>query len=258
MAATSTARRQREPRATQKARRHAAGGPTRARHALLSWNKVALSSVRPASAGIGRIGRPPGYIWLLVGAALLLHVALLWYLRHGAPEPEPHKRTELKLDFVQPPTPPPPPPPKIEPPKPQPRHAQVLPPIQTAQPIVSNDVTPSPEPPVAVAPIATAPPPAPPPPLPVTAPFGKAGYQNNPAPDYPAIAARQGWGGTVTLRVHVLADGKPDQVQVQTTSGHAPLDQEAIRAVKAWTFAPAKRGDAPIDGWATVPIEFKL
>jgi protein TonB len=179
-------------------------------------------------------------------------------VHHESLQPAKAKKTELKIDFVEPP--PPPPPPKIEPPKPPStiRHAQVLPPIQEAAPVASDVISPpSPEPPVAVAPVAAAAPP-PPPPLPVIAPFGKAGYLNNPAPDYPPMAARQGWGGTVVLHVHVLSTGRPDQVEVQTTSGHAPLDQEAVRAVKNWSFAPAKRGDTPVDGWATVPIEFKL
>lgn len=255
MAASSSSERIRAPRAGHRARRGRAGGV--ARRAVASWSSVALSGVQqPASARIGRVARPPAYVWYLVAAAVLVHALSLWYLRHGAPDREQNTRAELKLEFAQPP----PPPPKVEPPRPKPQvhQTQVLPPIQEASPQISDNVVPTPrEPPVAVAPIAAAPEPAPPP-LPVTAPFGKAGYQNNPAPDYPAIAARQGWGGTVVLRVHVLASGKADQVQVQTTSGHAPLDQEAVRAVRTWTFAPARRGDTPVDGWATVPIEFRL
>ena len=234
------------------------------RRAAVPWSAVTLKATRvqPASARIGEVTRPPGYVWLLVAGALLVHVAGFWYFRHASPQAPKARKAELKMDFVQPP--PPPPPPKIEPPKQPPptRHAQVLPPIQEAAPVVSEVAAPpSPEPAVAVAvaPVAApAPPAASPPPLPVVAPFGKAGYLNNPEPDYPPMAARQGWTGTVVLHVHVLSSGKPDQVEIQTTSGHAPLDQEAVRAVKTWSFAPAKRGDTPVDGWATVPIEFKL
>jgi periplasmic protein TonB len=224
------------------------------RRAVVPWSAVELSSLRPASGNIGRFSRPPAYVWLLIAAAALLHIAGFWYL-HRTPPKTPKVKTELAMDLVKPP---PPPPPKIDPPKPPPpiRHAQILPPIQEAAPVTNDVVAPSPEPPVAAAPVAAATPP--PPPLPVVAPFGKAGYLNNPAPDYPAMAARQGWGGTVVLHVHVLANGKPDQVDIQTTSGHAPLDQEAVRAVKTWTFAPAKRGETAVDGWASVPIEFKL
>ena len=36
------------------------------------------------------------------------------------------------------------------------------------------------------------------------------------------------------------------------------LDEEAKATVRTWRFSPSKRGSTPIDGWATVPIEFKL
>lgn len=88
--------------------------------------------------------------------------------------------------------------------------------------------------------------------------MGRAGYLNNPAPDYPPLAVRQSWQGTVLLRVRVLANGSVESVEVKQSSGRKLLDDEALRTVKGWSFAPAKRGDTPIDGWATVPIEFVL
>jgi protein TonB len=92
----------------------------------------------------------------------------------------------------------------------------------------------------------------------VTAPIGRTGYLNNPPPNYPAAAARQGWQGTVLLRVRVLSSGHVDSVEVQKSSGHRLLDDEAMATVRSWLFTPSKRGDTPIDGWATVPIEFKV
>jgi protein TonB len=113
------------------------------------------------------------------------------------------------------------------------------------------------EAPVAVAPVSE---PAPPPPEPevVTAPFGRAGYLNNPPPQYPNLAARNGWQGTVLLKVRVLSTGRVDEVEVQKSSGFKLLDEEARATVRTWQFTPSKRGSTPIDGWATVPIEFKL
>lgn len=104
---------------------------------------------------------------------------------------------------------------------------------------------------------------APPPPKPkpvekVTPPRGSAGYLNNPTTEYPEIAAERGWEGRVVLKVHVLPSGKPDTVSVVSSSGHDVLDSEAVSTVKKWTFAPAKRGDTPVDGWVNVPINFKL
>ncbi|WP_430301689.1 energy transducer TonB, partial [Pseudomonas aeruginosa] len=105
-------------------------------------------------------------------------------------------------------------------------------------------------------------PPAPPAPAaapaPLTPPSANAGYLHNPAPEYPALAMRRGWEGTVLLRVHVLASGSPSEIQVQKSSGREALDQAAVKAVKRWSFVPAKRGDKAEDGWVSVPIDFKL
>ncbi len=100
--------------------------------------------------------------------------------------------------------------------------------------------------------------PAPPVQETITEARGSAGYLNNPPPSYPAVAQRQGWEGKVVLKVRVQANGKPDSVQIQQSSGRQALDEAALNAVKQWTFIPAKRGTTPIDGWAIVPIEFKL
>lgn len=239
-------------------------GPTRRPRAAVAqrpWSAVALNGDSAASVQFGQSLRPPLYAWALLALAAALHGGALWYVEHHANSPAtPARKAELALQIAAPP------PPKVEPPKPPPpkpavQHlARVVPQIQAAVPTPSDTpAVATNEPPVAAAPIGSAEP-APPPasPAPVTAPFGKAGYLNNPSPDYPAQAARQGWQGTVTLRVHVLSSGRPDVVEIQRSSGHRPLDEEAVRAVKEWSFLPAKRGDTAIDGWATVPIEFRL
>lgn len=238
-------------RAVRRRRLHTIGVP---------WADVPVARVAaiPAAPGRGR--------WILVAAlavlAIGLHAGVVWYvLSHPEATHSPPVKHEVAVQIVTPP----PPPPKIEPPKtpPPPRlvKRQVLPQIQTSKPDAPVvDATPG-EPPVAVAPAAPEPAPAPQPPPPpevVTAPFGRAGYLNNPPPAYPSAAARQGWQGTVLLRVRVLSTGRVDDVEVQKSSGHKLLDEEAMATVRAWQFTPSKRGDTPIDGWATVPIEFKL
>lgn len=100
--------------------------------------------------------------------------------------------------------------------------------------------------------------PAPAPEQALVGPYGRAGYLNNPPPTYPPIAARLHQQGVVVLRVHVRADGRPEQVQVFTSSGFDSLDQAAIKAVNQWTFMPAKRGEVATDGWVNVPLAFKL
>ena len=104
---------------------------------------------------------------------------------------------------------------------------------------------------------------SPPPPAPkveqvVIEAHANAAYLNNPPPEFPAFAQRQGWEGVVLLNVHVLASGRPDKVEIKQSSGRKTLDESALAAVRTWTFVPSRRGNAPIDGWATVPIEFKL
>jgi len=168
--------------------------------------------------------------------------------------------SKVQISFVRPqPKPvvqPPPPPPKVvalnKPPKPkvQPKPVPKLvepPPVQS--PAAVTDVK---------APVVSAPAPPAPPVEKVTEPRGGAGYLDNPAPEYPEVAMERGWEGKVLMKVHVLAGGKPDSVAVLKSSGKEVLDDEAVRTVKKWSFAPATRGTTPVDGWVTVPISFNL
>ena len=208
---------------------------------------------------------------LLVVAAHLAGVE--GYLRSlNTPTITKPEKIEVEVQLIKPvvvppqevePPKPPPPPPKVEA-KPQP--AKPTPALRTApaeQNIAPDDLT-VPEnttAPKTSEPVASVPTPPPAPAVkeePVTEASGYAGYLSNPPPEYPAFAQRQGWEGKVILRVHVQANGKASSVDVKQTSGRKTLDDAALEVVKTWTFAPAKRGNTPIDGWATVPIEFKL
>jgi len=198
------------------------------------------------------------------------------YLRfHNETVLIPEKKNEVLVEFIRPE--PPPPPPKIEPPKPVPPKPEIKkaipPPPKPAPVLKTREAEPDIKPddmtvkentqaqhtPV---PVVAEPTPPPAPPVvkeePVTEASGYAGYLNNPPPEYPAFAQRQGWEGKVVLRVRVLASGKAGNVELKQSSGRKTLDEAAIEVVKGWTFAPAKRGSTAIDGWATVPIEFKL
>lgn len=92
----------------------------------------------------------------------------------------------------------------------------------------------------------------------VTPASANAAHLNNPAPQYPALALKRKWQGTVRLRVRVLASGKPGEIQIQNSSEHHILDQAAIAAVRQWTFVPAKRDGVPQDSWTHFPLSFKL
>lgn len=226
------------------------------------------------------------YLWAGTGI-VLLHLAAVWaYLNYEEPAPTLVPKHEVAIEFIKPeipppvveppPPPPPPPPPKVQkvaPPPPQPIAAlKTAPAVENVAPtdltVQENTKAEATSEPVMAAsgpldknapmPEVT-PPPAPPAPKveePVTEASANAGYLNNPKPEYPGAALRNGWGGTVILRVRVLASGAPESATVKKSTGKKVLDDAAVNTVMKWTFVPSKRGSTPIDGWATVPIIF--
>jgi protein TonB len=241
-----------------------------------------------------RLQRTPGSILsrregILLGAfALVLHGAVIYWVNTAPPltlPVVPPQIPPMTIEFSRPapPAPPvvePPPPmaaaPVVEPPpvvdelaaRPKPKPAVKPPPKPAikpvARPVEKNLPQPAPAPVLAPAPAPAPTPPAPVAPVapaapaPVTPPSASAGYLKNPAPQYPELAMRRGWEGTVTLRVQVLASGLPGEIQVQKSSGRSPLDDAAVAAVRRWSFVPAKQGDVAQAGWVSVPIDFKL
>ncbi|MGZ8915881.1 MAG: energy transducer TonB [Methylobacter sp.] len=199
---------------------------------------------------------------LLVVLSILVHTTVVDHFKHSSVEKEQRVEpvkppSKVQISFVRPqPKPvvqPPPPPPKVvalnKPPKPkvQPKPAPKVEPPPVPTPTVVR----------ADAPVVSAPP-APPVEEKVTEPGTGAAYLDNPEPVYPDVAMERGWEGKVLMKVHVLANGKPDNVSVLKSSGKEVLDNEAVRTVKQWSFVPAMRGKTPIDGWVTVPISFNL
>jgi protein TonB len=84
-------------------------------------------------------------------------------------------------------------------------------------------------------------------------------YVSAPAPAYPRIAIAAHMEGTVTLRVLVGESGKPLDVVIESSSGHAVLDKAAREQVLArWRFQPATAGGRPVRAWARIPISFDL
>lgn len=200
----------------------------------------------------------------LLAMAVALHGAVFYWLARqpDAVLPEvPPQVPPMTIEFAAPAppvveTPPPePPPPK---PKPVVRHPPKPKPQAVPKPVAKQETPPSP-PPQAAAPAPQPAPPAPPPaPVKETPASATAGYLRNPAPEYPALALRRNWEGTVLLRVRVLPNGRPGDIQIQQSAGRSQLDEAAVAAVRRWSFVPAKKGDQAIEGWVTVPIDFKI
>ncbi|MCW2483648.1 energy transducer TonB, partial [Candidatus Symbiopectobacterium sp. NZEC135] len=80
-----------------------------------------------------------------------------------------------------------------------------------------------------------------------------ADHLNNPPPQYPALALKRKWQGTVQLRVQVLESGRPGEIQIARSSGRDILDQAAVAAVRQWSFVAARRGGTPMESWASFP-----
>ena len=89
-------------------------------------------------------------------------------------------------------------------------------------------------------------------------PSSNAGYLNNPRPAYPSISRRMGEEGKVMLRVYVNAQGLPEQIELQQSSGFERLDKAAMDAVRRWKFVPGTRNGVPEAMWNIVPITFVL
>jgi TonB family protein len=86
----------------------------------------------------------------------------------------------------------------------------------------------------------------------------KPDYLKNPAPEYPETARRRGYEGIVFLTADIDKNGSPVKVEIEKSSGHAILDEAALKAVKTWKFLPGKVGNLPIESTVRVPVRFYL
>jgi len=91
----------------------------------------------------------------------------------------------------------------------------------------------------------------------VVPPGPDSAFRNQP-PTYPNEAARLGAQGTVSLLVHVSAQGLPQTVTVAGSSGTASLDRAARNAVRRWHFTPARIQGTPVPFDYSLDIRFIL
>lgn len=215
----------------------------------------------------------------LAGSALLaasIHACVLLTVELPAREPRPRRET-VELTLVAPASPaaqaelpPPEPPAPSVPPRRVTRPAAARPaaaplaPSRAEARAPARSETPE-EPPGAAAP---APSPAPPA---ISEPSARGGggpasgprvarpkYKSRPEPAYPALARRRRQQGVVLLTVLVGASGRPDSVEIRSSSGFRALDDAALEAVKQWEFEPARLGGVPVASEVEVPIRFQL
>ncbi|MFI5002850.1 MAG: energy transducer TonB, partial [Reyranellales bacterium] len=134
-------------------------------------------------------------------------------------------------------------------------------PIQAPPPKPPQPAKPKPPPPKPVqrpqppaAPVEAAPQPA----APKTVSVAQVGFLVPPSPTYPASSRRSGEQGVATVRVLVDITGRPAQVSLQASSGHAALDGSALAAIRAAHFRPYAEGGIPQAVWVVIPVKFVL
>ena len=83
---------------------------------------------------------------------------------------------------------------------------------------------------------------------------------NKVEPDYPEDARQDGAVGTVGVKIEVLENGRPGDVQLVSSSGRQSFDEAAMQAVRKWRFVPAQEAASgqPIRCFTTLAVVFNL
>jgi TonB family protein len=76
-------------------------------------------------------------------------------------------------------------------------------------------------------------------------------------PQYTKEAKDAGVEGTVVLKVEITSEGLVENVKV-VKSLQPDLDEQAVKAAKAWKFKPGMKDGKPVRVQATVEINFRL
>jgi TonB family protein len=76
--------------------------------------------------------------------------------------------------------------------------------------------------------------------------------------EYPPLLRDAGIGGTARVWLFIGRDGSTRDVRLDGSSGHASLDEAALRVALKVRFAPARNGENPVDAWIAFPITFMV
>lgn len=83
-------------------------------------------------------------------------------------------------------------------------------------------------------------------------------YVREPSPRYPPQSRRLREQGLVVLRVLIDEQGAARNIEIESSSGHARLDDAARAAVARAVFRPYVEDGAPKRALVLIPIEFAL
>ncbi len=75
---------------------------------------------------------------------------------------------------------------------------------------------------------------------------------------YPPLLRDAGIGGTVLVWFFINAEGKVERTLVREGSGHADLDEAALKVADIITFTPALNRDKRVPVWISLPITFTV
>jgi protein TonB len=85
------------------------------------------------------------------------------------------------------------------------------------------------------------------------------GFLVQPPPPYPEDLRLQGIEGSVVLRVHVDAEGWPQRVSIDRSSGYAQFDHSAVATVQQhYRFRPAQEGGRSVAADVRFAVPFRL
>ena len=95
-------------------------------------------------------------------------------------------------------------------------------------------------------------------PAPIAEVFVPPSFLSRQEPAYPERARRAGVEGVVGVRIALAADGSVRQVELTQSSGSRLLDEAALAAARASTFAPASRNRTPVESEAVASYRYEL
>jgi protein TonB len=95
-------------------------------------------------------------------------------------------------------------------------------------------------------------------PAPAAEVFVPPSFLSRQEPVYPERARRAGVEGVVGVRIVLAADGSVRQVELTQSSGSRLLDEAALTAARASTFAPASRNRTPVESEAVASYRYEL
>ena len=76
--------------------------------------------------------------------------------------------------------------------------------------------------------------------------------------EYPSLLRDAGIGGIIEVWFFINENGRVQGTQVNRSSGHAQLDQAALRVADIARFTPAMNRDQIVPVWVSIPITFEV